>query len=79
MVKHPGEIFMEQILVPNGISIRQAAAQLDTSTETLGRFIAGVTACTPALAFALAREFAFSAAWWLRLQQAWDAEQRLAA
>ena len=79
MVKHPGEILMEQVLVPNGTSIRHAAGQLGMSAETLGLVIAGTQPVTPALAHGLAREFAFSAAWWLRLQRAWDEEQLLAA
>ena len=79
MATHPGEVLMEQVLLPSHISISQAARQLGVSTETLAQVIAGGRPVTASLAHAFAREFGYSCQWWLALQRSWDEEQRLVA
>jgi addiction module HigA family antidote len=76
---HPGEILFEHVLMPSGVCVRRAAEQLGVSSDSLNQVISGQKPITPALAYALAREFSYSRQWWLDLQRAWDEEQRLAA
>jgi addiction module HigA family antidote len=79
MAMHPGEILLERVLMPSGICVRRAAERLGVSSGSLGQVISGQKPITPALAYALAREYSYSRQWWLDLQRAWDEEQRLAA
>lgn len=69
---HPGEVLLEEFLVPLGISQVAFAAQLGVSFPRLNGVIRGRRAVTPDTALRLERVTGASAAFWLGLQQDWD-------
>ena len=75
MIAHPGERVMSEVLLPAQLSIKQAAEQLEISTDTLAAIIRGQGPITEDIAGRLAREFGYSRGWWLALQIAWDRAQ----
>lgn len=78
---HPGEVLREDILPAVGISISRAADELGVSRQTLHRLLGERTGVTPAMAVRLGIYCGNGAAFWLRLQEAYDlwyAERELA-
>ena len=69
---HPGEMLLEEFLVPLGISQVAFAKRLGVSYPRLNEIINGRRGVTPDTALRLARVFSMSAEFWLGLQQAWD-------
>lgn len=70
---HPGEILLEDVIKPLGLSITEAAKHLGVSRKTLSKVVNGRGGLTPEMALRL--ELVFSkpnAAHWLRLQNAYD-------
>lgn len=69
---HPGEVLLEEFLVPLDISQVAFAQQLGVSFPRLNGVIRGRRAVTPDTALRLERVTGASAAYWLGLQQDWD-------
>ncbi len=69
---HPGEMLLEEFLVPLGISRSVFASRLGISVPRLNEIIRGKQAVTPDTALRLARVLGMSADFWLGLQQDWD-------
>ncbi len=72
---HPGEILQEEIIVPLGLTVTQAAARLGMSRVALSRVINGHAAISADLALRLERAGVSTARLWLGLQAAWDLAQ----
>ena len=76
---HPGEILLEEFLVPSGTSQRAFASKLGWTPAKLNELITGKRGITAESALDLAEELGTSAELWMNLQTAWDlrkAEQK---
>jgi len=69
---HPGEMLLEEFLVPLGITQSAFAIRLGVSFPRINEVINGKRAVTPDTALRLARVTGMSADFWLGLQQDWD-------
>jgi antitoxin HigA-1 len=72
----PGSVFLEDFLVPLGLTQREAAERLRISYPRMNEIIKGKRTVTPETALRLARLTGTEAEFWLNLQQAvdlWDA------
>jgi len=68
----PGTIFLEDFLVPLGITQKDAAARLKISYPRMNEIVNGKRAVTPDTALRLARFTGTEPNFWLNLQQAVD-------
>lgn len=73
---HPGEILMEDFMVPLGISCNKLARDIDVPANRISEIVAGRRAITADTALRLAKYFGTSAEVWIGLQK--DYESRLA-
>lgn len=69
---HPGEMLLEELLKPLGMTQRELAARLGVSYPRINELIHGKRAVTPDTALRLERLFGMEAQFWLNLQLAWD-------
>lgn len=69
---HPGEMLLEELLKPLGVSQSAFAIRLGVSFPRLNEIIRGKRSVTPDTALRLARVTGMSADFWLGLQQDWD-------
>lgn len=76
---HPGELLREDVLVPLGIEVTDAAHRLGMSRTSLSRVINGRAGISPDLAIRLERAGVSTARFWMTLQTNYElsqAEQR---
>jgi addiction module HigA family antidote len=76
---HPGELLREDVLVPLGIEVTDAAQRLGMSRTALSRVINGHAGISPDLAIRLERAGVSTARFWMTLQANYElsqAEQR---
>jgi addiction module HigA family antidote len=72
----PGEVFLEDFLIPLGITQKDAAERLRMSYPRMNEIVKGKRAVTPDTALRFAKFTGTEAEFWLNLQQAvdlWDA------
>jgi antitoxin HigA-1 len=72
----PGEILLEDFLVPLGMTQKEAAERLKISYPRMNEIVKGKRAVTPDTALRLSRFTGTEPEFWLNLQQAvdlWDA------
>lgn len=69
---HPGEMLLEEFLVPMGLSAEDLAISINVPVAKIEAVISGQQGVTPELALRLAKFFAMSADFWLTLQLRWD-------
>lgn len=69
---HPGEMLLEEFLVPLGISQSAFAVRLGVSFPRLNEIVRGKRSVTPDTALRLARVLGMPAEFWLGLQSDWD-------
>lgn len=72
---HPGEMLLEEFLVPMGLSAQALATSINVPAAKVEAVISGQQGLTPGLALRLAKFFAMSADFWLTLQLRWDLYQ----
>ncbi|RCS21393.1 addiction module antidote protein, HigA family [Phyllobacterium salinisoli] len=65
---HPGELLREDVLIPLGIEVTEAARRLGVSRTTLSRVINGHAGISPDLAIRLEQAGVSSARFWMNLQ-----------
>ncbi|KGM53024.1 hypothetical protein N792_02035 [Lysobacter concretionis Ko07 = DSM 16239] len=76
---HPGELLREDVLLPLGIEVTDAAQRLGMSRTALSRVINGHAGISPDLAIRLERAGVSTARFWMALQTNYElsrAEQR---
>lgn len=76
---HPGELLREDVLLPLGIEVTDAAQRLGMSRTTLSRVINGRAGISPDLAIRLEQAGVSTARFWMTLQANYElaqAEQR---
>jgi addiction module HigA family antidote len=78
---HPGEVLLEEFLIPMGMSQNRLALDIRVPTRRINEIVHGKRRVTPDTALRLARYFGMSPQFWLGLQLDFDldeAEDRLA-
>jgi addiction module HigA family antidote len=71
---HPGEVLLEDVMVPLGLSQYQLAQDIGVAPIRISQIIRGQRSVTVDTAMRLARYFGTSASVWLRLQVRYDLE-----
>ena len=69
---HPGEVLLEEFLVPLGISQYRLAKGINVPARRINEIVHGTRAVTADTALRLARYFGNSARFWLSLQAAYE-------
>ncbi|MFA7280187.1 MAG: HigA family addiction module antitoxin [Sterolibacterium sp.] len=69
---HPGEILLEDFLLPMGISARQLAADIDVSPSRISEVVNGMRPITADTALRLGLFFGMNPRFWLNLQTEYD-------
>lgn len=69
---HPGEVLREEFMKPFGLSASALSKRIDVPANRVSELVAGRRAITADTALRLERLFGPSAAFWLRLQSAYD-------
>ena len=72
---HPGEILIEEFLVPIGISQNRLARAMDVPPRRINEIVHGKRAITADTALRLARALGTSAQFWMGLQADYDLEE----
>lgn len=71
---HPGEILLEEFLIPMEISQYKLAKELHVSPIRISEIIRGKRSITADAAIRLGRYFKMEAKFWMNLQAAYDLE-----
>jgi addiction module HigA family antidote len=71
---HPGEVLLEEFLVPLGISQYRLAKDINVSPRRINEIVLGKRSITADTALRLARFFGTSDRFWLNLQTRYDLE-----
>jgi addiction module HigA family antidote len=69
---HPGEILLEEFMVPLGLSARELARSLDVPHNRISELVAGRRSMTADTALRLEKYFGMEARFWLNLQVSHD-------
>ena len=69
---HPGEILLEDFLIPMGISPESLATDLNISVHRMNMILQGTCPINAELAIKLARRFNTTAQFWMNLQVTFD-------
>ena len=69
---HPGTVFMQDILIPMGLSIEEAAKIMGIRCKTLSEFVHGRISCSVQMAMRIAYFTKTSAENWLAIQNKLD-------
>jgi addiction module HigA family antidote len=75
---HPGKVFLEDVLVPLGITVTDAAQMMSITRKALSEFVNGKSSCSPQMALRIAQVTHTSAESWLTMQiklDLWKARQ----
>lgn len=70
----PGELLLEEFLVPMGLSQYRVAKEIGVPAQRIGEIVAGTRAITADTDLRLCRFFSVSDGYWLRAQAAYDTE-----
>lgn len=76
---HPGEVLLEDVIKPLGITITEAAKDLGVSRKALSELVNGKSALSPDLAVRIAKATNTSPESWLAMQtklDLWNALQK---
>jgi addiction module HigA family antidote len=73
----PGELLLEEFLLPMGISRYRLAKELGVPAQRIGEIVAGRRSITADTDLRLCRFFGLSDGYWLRAQAAYDTEVAL--
>jgi len=71
---HPGEILLEEFLIPMGISQYRLAREISVPPRRINEIVHGKRAVTADTALRLSRYFGTSDRFWLNLQVRYDLE-----
>ena len=69
---HPGEMLLEEFLVPHGLSQHKLAEMIGVTVNRVNEIVKGKRGVSPDTAIRLEALFGASAHFWLNLQLAWD-------
>jgi antitoxin HigA-1 len=69
---HPGEMLLEEFLLPMGMTQRELADAVNVSYQRINEIVNGKRGMTPSTALRLAKFFGVSADFWMNVQLRWD-------
>jgi addiction module HigA family antidote len=69
---HPGNLFKEEVLIPLGLTVTQAAAGLGVSRKVLSEFLNGHSSLSPEMAIRIGMATKTSPESWLNMQTKLD-------
>ena len=69
---HPGEMLLEEFLVPMGITQKELAERIHVQYQKINEIINKRRGITPGIALRLAKFFGVSEDFWMNLQLRWD-------
>jgi addiction module HigA family antidote len=69
---HPGEVLLEEFLIPMGISQVALAKHLSIPVQRVNEIVRGKRGVTPSTAWLLAQAFGTTPEFWMNLQLAYD-------
>ncbi len=69
---HPGEMLMEEFLLPMGLTQRQLAVSIHVPYQRINEIVNGRRGMSPGTALRLAKFFGTSPDFWMNLQLRWD-------
>src|SRR3989338_7072616 len=69
---HPGEMLLEEFLIPMGITQRELADEIHVSYQRINEIINKRRGITPGTALRLSKFFEVSEDFWMNLQLRWD-------
>ncbi len=69
---HPGEMLLEEFLIPMGITQRELADNIHVPYQRVNEIINKHRGITPSTALRLAKFFRVSEDFWMNLQLRWD-------
>src|SRR5512136_2954324 len=69
---HPGEMLLEEFLIPMGLTQRELADGIHVPYQRINDIVNGRRGITPSTALRLAKYFGTSADFWMNLQLRWD-------
>jgi len=72
---HPGEVLLEEFLVPMGLSQNRIAREVGVPPRRINEIVHGKRAITADTALRLARYFGTSEVFWMGLQADYDLEE----
>jgi addiction module HigA family antidote len=75
---HPGKVFLEDVLVPLGITVTDAARMMNITRKALSELVNEKSSCSPLMALRIAQVTNTSAESWLAMQiklDLWKAQQ----
>jgi antitoxin HigA-1 len=69
---HPGEMLLEEFLVPMGITQRELATAIHVPYQRINDLVNGRRGITPSTALRLAKFFEMTPDFWMNVQLRWD-------
>jgi antitoxin HigA-1 len=66
---HPGEMLLEEFLIPMGLTQRELADAIHVPYQRVNDLVNGRRGMTPSTALRLAKYFGMTADFWMNLQQ----------
>ena len=69
---HPGEMLLQEFLVPMGMTQRELAAAIHVPFQRVNEIVRGKCGVTPSTALRLSRFLGTSPDFWMNLQIRWD-------
>jgi addiction module HigA family antidote len=69
---HPGEMLLEEFLIPMGLTQRQLADAIHVTYQRVNEIVNGRRGMTSSTALRLSKFFGTSPDFWLNLQLRWD-------
>ena len=69
---HPGDMLLNEFLVPLGMTTRQLADAIDVPCRRVDEIVRGKDGVTPSAALRLSRFFGNSPDFWMSLQLRWE-------
>jgi addiction module HigA family antidote len=69
---HPGKVFYEDVLVPLGLTVTDAANMMGITRKALSELVNGKSSCSPLMALRIAKVTHTSAESWLAMQSKLD-------
>ena len=69
---HPGEMLLQEFLLPLGVSQRDLAAAIHLPFQRVNEIVLGNRGVTPSAALRLSKYLGTSPDFWLNLQLRWD-------
>lgn len=76
---HPGEILLEEFLIPMNISQNKLARDIQVPPRRINEIVLGKRAITADTDLRLSRAFGTSEGYWLSLQASYDLEEKKSA